>query len=233
VRSARDVTMLCAARDQLHRQAANAGLLPSRDVLVATVVRLLYPGSSRASDEVTHSLNQLWPRLESRIHLPIDGRVLAYLAARWAPSRSRLLQRLAILGAGETSIDMLCAWLERLLLHECHDSCRECLHNSAAHDRFSRPSRALAAQWIGLEAPSVDIHATDVVNLALDALKTGGRVRMRCESGELGRAALIALDVARRPLYIQGLLSFVHIGRVNRDIYSAFIELATDEGFHD
>lgn len=233
VRAARDVTMLSAARDQLHRQVANVGLLPSRDVLVATAVHLLYPGSSRASDEVMHTLNQLWPRLERRLGLPIDGRVMAYLAARWIPSRSRLLRRLAILGAGEPSIDMLCAWFERLLLQECHDSCRECLHDSTGHDPVTRPSRSLAKQWIGLEESSIDIQAADVVKLALDALRAGGRVRLRCESGALDCAALIALDVARCPLYIQGLLTFVRIGRVHRDIHSAFIELVTDEGFHD
>jgi hypothetical protein len=156
VRSVRSFSALRQAKDTLSSALVEAGVPPTRDLIVATLDKFLRPGTSSETDRVIHILNEEWHRINKRLGLETDPRVFAYICLSFKPAWRRLARFLRNLGDGaEPTTIQAYSVIQQLLINGCTDGCRQCLDNPNRYNDFGTPSRAIARACMNLELPEI------------------------------------------------------------------------------
>jgi hypothetical protein len=237
VRSARGYAAQSAAMDALHEAIESAGLLATRDGLVSTAVRLLGPGSDTVIDRTAHLLNKAWRRLRRRLGTEVDPRVFAAVAVQYEPARRRLAAAFAgSRGGNAPDAAELYALVQRLLLPDCPDSCRECLDNPSRFGGLYRPSRALSKRWLGAGPPTIAATPGQTAQWSAQAhasLSRDHRARIIVPPAAAGDLASLLLDLLTTEQEMDGLLAPIAVDRVARDGTSWIVDLGVKGATHE
>ncbi|MGE5608799.1 MAG: protein DpdJ [Bacillota bacterium] len=214
VRSARGYSELYAARDALREALGQHGLCTDRASVAATVTTVLAPGSGNDTDRLLYLLNRDWLRASSRAGVGIDARVFAYIAARGQIWGNALRSVFAQIGGNAPEPAQLYALVQRMLLEDCHDSCRDCLDQPNRYNMFGTPSRELAMLWLRLDVDEIDADGCeDWLERAITQLGTTGIARV--SSADRETVALQIPTLLAREVEVEYLLLPVSVARVD------------------
>jgi hypothetical protein len=235
VRQAKGFLALERAKQALRSGLEHDGFLCSRAAVVSVVTRLLRPGSSPQTDAMMALVNRNWRRDETRLGVGMEPRVFAYLCVQRPPLKARILRLFTQISGGiPPSEPQMYALLQQFLLVDCKDSCRECLDLPNLYNDFGRPSRELAALWLGLLIPevSVDDHPHDWQFRAQEALKERGSVRLSASPACLPAVTAALPALLAEEVEADFLLLPVSVRRIEKEGALWKITLELKEAFH-
>jgi hypothetical protein len=228
VRVAKNFKEQSKAKSDLQNALENTGLRASRSAIVALVTKLLRPGSSTKTDKAMYLLNQLWHRTEQNLGVAIDARVFAYVCSQRTPIRRRTIDLLREIGDSQNpSPAQIHSIIGQFLLHDCEDSCPECLDNPNRFNNFGKPSRSLTRVKLSLDAVevAVDKNSTEWLDQARQILRDDGRVRIITQNDDVSIVSKVIQGLLAEEIEVEYLLLPISIANITRHADRWFIEL--------
>jgi hypothetical protein len=161
VRTAFSLSDTDNARTEIIGSLWNAGIFPTRRLIVALVSKFLQRGTSQTSDKLIYFLNRAFEKQASTLGVFVDNRVFAYICMQITPVHRRLGNFLKNINTDVTE-GQIFAILQRFLLQRCNDACPECLEQRTRYSNLPKASRELAAHWVNVRPPTVAVERGDI-----------------------------------------------------------------------
>jgi len=201
---------LCKALDDV-------GFTPTREITVALTSRFLQPGTSEALEALVSSFAKRRASLSAQLGVEVPPEAFCYHALQVSELREALAKFLEGISAERPRDAQVYTIAQRMVLHRCEDSCLECLDQWNPFGDFGRPSRRLAAIWLGLEDQEIVVEGGDEwVAQAKEVLAGRGRVVVTIEGEALAVVVPKLQGLLAEELPVEYLLVPVTIARIER-----------------
>jgi hypothetical protein len=153
------------------------GIPPKRDLIMSMANKFFRSNRSYKTDQFTKDIHQFWKSEEDRLHFQITSNVFSVASLRRDDIKSRVDDLMSDMGITSSDKQEF-LFMESFLLHDCQDSCPECLNLYSPFQSFLKPSRLLLKALI---RPTHSIHeypSEDFIQEVTKSLELGNRVRI-------------------------------------------------------
>ena len=169
---------------QLQLSLDQLGIPPKRDLIMSMSDKLLRSNRSDKTDVFMKEIHEFWGNEEDRLQFQISPNVFSVASLRRTEVETKLRSLMKDVNLHLTTEQQIFLFMESFLLHDCHDSCPECLHLYSPFQSFLKPSRLLLRALI---QPTHDIHhypSTDFLAKATKSLESEKRLRVVVSTSE-------------------------------------------------
>ncbi|MGD6893733.1 protein DpdJ [Bacillus infantis] len=171
------LTELQSVLDQL-------GISPKRDLIMSLSNKLFRSNRSKKTDMFMKEIHEFWNLEEERLKFQISPNVFSVASLRREEIKERLNGVMREVNLNFTTSTQAFLFMESFLLHDCHDSCPECLNLYSPFQSFLKPSRLLLQ---ALFKPTHEIHqfpSKEFLKEATKSLEKAKRLRVVVPTSE-------------------------------------------------
>ncbi|MEH7251793.1 hypothetical protein V7111_06670, partial [Neobacillus niacini] len=145
------------------------GIPPKRDLIIGMSGKFFRSNRSKQTDLFMKEIHEFWENEQERLQFQISPNVFSVASLRREEIASKLKVLMQAVNLQLSADKQTFLFLESFLLHDCHDSCPECLNLYSPYQSFLKPSRLLLR---ALVKPTHEVHHYPSADFIANATKT-------------------------------------------------------------
>ncbi|WP_129727940.1 protein DpdJ [Ectobacillus funiculus] len=160
------------------------GIPPKRDLIMSLSNKLFRSNRSVKTDKFMKEIHEFWEQEEERLQFQITPNVFSVASLRREEIKEKLNAVMKDVNLNFSTNTQAFLFMESFLLHDCHDSCPECLNLYSLFQSFLKPSRLLLQ---AIFKPTHEIHqypSPDFYKKATRSLESAKRLRVVVPTSE-------------------------------------------------
>ncbi|WP_144553379.1 protein DpdJ [Bacillus sp. X1(2014)] len=154
---------------QLQGVLDQLGIPPKRDLVIGMSGKFFRSNRSKQTDLFMKEIHEFWENEQERLQFQISPNVFSVASLRRDEIASKLKVLMQAVNLQLNADKQTFLFLESFLLHDCHDSCPECLNLYSPYQSFLKPSRLLLR---ALVKPTHEVHHYPSSEFIANATKT-------------------------------------------------------------
>ncbi|MGF6950198.1 hypothetical protein QF028_002703 [Neobacillus sp. B4I6] len=202
---------------QLQSVLDHLGIPPKRDLIIGMSGKFFRSNRSKQTDKFMKEIHEFWEHEQERLQFQISPNVFSVASLRRDELSSKLKSLMQDVNLQLNAEKQTFLFLESFLLHDCHDSCPECLNLYSPYQSFLKPSRLLLR---ALVKPTHEIHhypSTNFLSKATKTLESEKRLRVVVSTAERDSLQSELFELFHTPIEFKFQLYYPFLERVTNN----------------
>lgn len=214
---------------QLQSILDQLGIPPKRDLIIGMSGKFFRSNRSHQTDVFMKEIHEFWEHEQERLQFQISPNVFSVASLRREEISTRLQNLMREVNLQLNAEKQTFLFLESFLLHDCHDSCPECLNLYSPYQSFAKPTRLLLR---ALVKPTHKVHhypSEDFIKKATKTLESEKRLRVVVETAQRNRLQSEMFTLFHTPIEFKFQLYYPFLERVTNNGDTWFYDISVRE----
>jgi hypothetical protein len=205
------------------------GIPPKRDLIIGMSGKFFRSNRSYQTDVFMKEIHEFWEQEQERLAFQISSNVFSVASLRREEISTRLQNLMRDVNLQLSADKQTFLFLESFLLHDCHDSCPECLNLYSPYQQFLKPSRLLLRSLVKPTHEVLHYPGVDFIQTATKTLESEKRLRVVVSTTERNNLQTELFRLFHTPIEFKFQLYYPFLERVTNNGGNWYFDVSVRE----
>jgi hypothetical protein len=205
------------------------GIPPKRELIVGMAGKFFRTNRSKQTDLFMKEIHEFWEIEQDRLQFQITPNVFSVASLRRDEISDKLKDLMQSVNMQLNADKQKFLFLESFLLHDCHDSCPECLNLYSPYQSFSKPSRLLLRALIKSTHEVQHFPSENFFENSIKVLESEKRLRVVVSTAEKSVLQNELFRLFHTPIEFKFQLYYPFLERVTNNGESWYYDVSVRE----